>query len=267
MLVAVKYLRPVGLGVTSPQLFRASDGQIYVVKLQNNRLGPKVLANELLGARFGELLGLCFPPSSIIELDEQVLNSSRRLKMAGVGPGLHFASQCLSDVRYLSPDNLSKAVNRKEMAGVMLFDHLFHNLDRTLNRRNLLLRREADGYRIYAIDNSHLFRRGRWTQESLAKLGPEIKINRYRCYGTLLKHFFQPDWFDEYVTKINKLSDQYLHQLIAEIPWEWLPHAGDRQALERFLITRRDMTTEIAGCLAAQIPNKKRSADMPANNV
>jgi len=262
MLMALNYLGPVGRGVTSPQLFRATDGKVYVVKLQNNRLGPKVLANELLGARFGEFLGLCFPPGDVIKIDEQVLRNSRRSLPASVKPGRHFACQYLSNTRYLSPFNLYKAINREEMAGVMLFDHLFHNFDRTLNWRNLLLRREARSYRIYAIDNSHLFRRGRWTQESLAKLAPKIKINRIRTYGTLLKRCLRPEFFDSYLAKIQQLSDASLQAMVEEIPAEWLPHASDREALHQFLITRRDMAGDIVTCLCALIPDKHRRADI-----
>lgn len=259
MLVALDYLGPVGRGVTSPQLFRASDGKIYVVKLQNNRLGPKILANELLGARLGEILGLCFPPGDVIKIDEQLVKKNRRLSAAGVRPGRHFGCRYLSGTRYLCSHNLFKAVNQSEMAGVMLFDHLFHNLDRTLNRRNLLLRREAGGYRIYAIDNSHLFRRGVWTRELLEKLAPQIKINHYRTYGTLLKHCLQPDYFNSYLTKIQQLSDCGLKEMVAGIPEEWLPQTSDRQILEQFLITRRDMAEEIVTCLSALIPAKQHT--------
>lgn len=262
MLVAFKYLGPVGRGVTSPQLFKADDGNVYVVKLQNNRLGPKVLANELLGTRLGELLGLCFPSGEIIQLGESVLKSSKRLRTAGVGVGRHFACRFLSDVRYLCPHNLSKAVNKSEMAGVILFDNLFQNIDRTLNRRNILLRREIGGERIYAIDNSHLFQRGRWTKEWLEKIALESKLNRHRCYGTLLKNFLNPSCFDEYLIKFRKLTDDKVVELIEEIPWEWLPHTSDRQALESFLITRRDMATDIATCLCAFIPDRNRSSTM-----
>jgi hypothetical protein len=262
MLVALNYLGSVGRGVTRPQLFRATDGKVYVVKLQNNRLGPKVLANELLGARFGQILGLCFPPGDVIKIDEQVLKNSRRPLPAKIRPGRHFACQFLSNTRYLGPFNLRKADNKEEMAGVILFDHLFHNFDRTLNWRNLLLRREAKGYRIYAIDNSHLFRRGRWTKESLQKLAPQIKINRFRTYGTLLKRCLRPELFDSYLAKIRQLSDGFLQSLVEEIPSEWLPHAGDREALQQFLITRRDMAGDIVTCLCALIPDKHRRADI-----
>ena len=258
MLIALTYLGPVGRGVTTPQLFRASDGKVYVVKMQNNRLGTRVLVNELLAARFGEAIGLCFPPGDVIKIDAEVLKNSRRALPAGIKPGRHFACQYLSNARYLDSYNLYKANNKAEMAGVMLFDHLFFNLDRTLNRRNLLLRREGKGHRIYAIDNSHLFRRGRWTIESLEKMAGKIKINQFRVYGTLIRRWLAPEFFDGYLDKIRQLTDRDLEALVEEIPQEWLPHVNDRQVLLDFLRTRRDMAGEIVTCLCALIPHRRR---------
>ncbi|HMM20789.1 MAG TPA: hypothetical protein PKA10_08600 [Selenomonadales bacterium] len=262
MLTASVHMGRVGLGATTPQLFRASDGKVYVVKLQNNRLGPKVLANELLGSKMGEILGLSFPRGGVIKLEEQVIKRSRILLAARVTPGRHYACEYLSHTGYITRSNLGKAANRGQMAGVMLFDHMFHNLDRTFNRRNLLVRQEREGLKIYAIDNSHLFRRGRWTVEWLEKLAPTIKLNRHWAYGWLLKHYLTPGDFAPYLERIQAIPDSELAGLVAGIPQEWLPQDSERQALERYLITRRDMIEEIAVCLRALIPNKHRGSDI-----
>lgn len=252
MLTAQEHLGATARGVTSPQLFRADDGRVYVVKLQNNRLGPKVLANEFIAARLGEDLGLCFPPGGVIKLGETVRKRSGRL--ARVAPGRHFASRYLSGAEYLRPHNIGRAVNRAEMAGVMLLDHLGHNLDRTLNRRNLLLRREADGWRIYAIDNSHFFRRALWTEETLARLAPRIRVNGHGAFGTLLRHYLEPADFAPYLSRVQGWSDDFLAGVVAGVPAEWLPHAAEREAVVGFLRARRDLAAEIVTCLTAMIP-------------
>ncbi len=248
----------VGLGVTAPQLFRANDGKVYIVKLQNNRLGRKVLVNELLAARFGELMNLCFPPSDIILLDQQVIKKSRRLRAAGVDAGLHFASQYLNHTRYVEWRNLRKAANKQEMAGVMLFDHIFHNFDRTWNRRNLLLRREEGGYKLYAIDNSHLFRKGRWTIRLLDKLVADTAVNSTRSYGWLLKYFLKPRDFYPYISRVLEITDGQLEDIVATIPVEWLPEGDERQALLGYLIKRRNMVRVIAEKIYTLIPNVHR---------
>jgi hypothetical protein len=265
MLTALEHLGATARGVTSPQLFRADDGRVYVVKLQNNRLGPKVLANEWIATKLGEALGLCFPPGGVIKLEERVLNRSRRLAAAQVAPGRHFACRYLSGAEYLCRHNVARAVNRSEMAGVMLLDHLAHNMDRTLNRRNLLLRREADGWRIYAIDNSHFFRRALWTEETLARLAPRVRLNRHGVYGTLLRHYLQPADFAPYLAQVQDWSDQFLAAVVAGVPAEWLPHAAEREAVVKFLKARRGMAAEIVTCLTALIPDKHRGTS-PQNH-
>ncbi len=256
MLIAVEYLGVIGIGVTSPRLFRANDGQLYVVKLQNNRLGQKVLVNELIACKFAQWMDLCFPPGGIIELEEAFIAKNKRLKAARVPAGRHFASLYLPDTEYVGRRNLAKAVNKKQMAGIILFDHFFHNIDRSRNRKNLLLRREAKAYRLYAIDNSHLFGQGRWTTDLLGRLAVRVRINKRRAFGWLLKYYLTEDDFTSYIAQLKKITSQQLFMLVAEIPPEWLPEQSEREALLAYLIKRRDMVDEIVGQLLRLVPKK-----------
>ena len=261
MLTALEYLGSVGIGVTSPQLFRAHDGKVYVVKLQNNRMGTKVLVNEYVACQFGQLMGLCFPPSDLIQLDEQLVRKDRRIKRAGIGRGPHFASQYLHSNRYVAKRDLQRAVNKSAMAGVMLFDHMFHNVDRTKNRKNLLVRREEMAYVLYAIDNSHLFVRGRWNVRSLEKLAPQIVINRWRSYGWLLNHFLAAEDFVTYAAKVRDITNEELYALVESIPQEWLSQDSERAALLEYIRIRRNMVDEIVAALCQSIPNVNRRTD------
>jgi len=257
MLFAVEHLGIVGVGVTGPQFFRADDGNVYIVKLQNNRLGNKVLVSEFLAASFGEIMNLCFPFSDIIEIDEQLLQKSPSLLALDVNPGRHFASQYLEHAEYVRKDNLNKAVNIAEMAGVMLFDHIFHNPDRITNKKNLLIRKEDAGYKIYAIDHSHLFRSGKWTLDSLTTLGRKIKIYYRYSYGLLLKDYLSPQDFLPYMEKVKELSNEHIETIISKIPEEWLPSEPERQALASYIRIRRDMVDAIWDNLCRFIPNSR----------
>ncbi|VBB06566.1 Hypothetical protein LUCI_1802 [Lucifera butyrica] len=261
MLVAVEYMGPMGVGVTTPQVFRADNHKLYVVKLQKNRMGAKVLVNEWLAARIGQMMELCFPPSDLIMISDRLLAGNKYRQVKGMAPGPHFACQYISSTRYVERYSLSKAINKEQMAGVILFDHLFHNWDRIWNRKNLLIRREKEGYRVYAIDNSHLFRRGVWNIESLRTLAGEIKVNHRRAYGMLLKHFLSARHFQPYVRKFEQITDEELAILVDDIPWEWLPREDEREALFLFLLTRRDMVKEIASRLCSLIPDVHRRTD------
>jgi hypothetical protein len=257
MLIAVEYLGNVGVGVTSPQFFRANDGKVYVVKLQNNKLGAGVLVSEFLGAKFGRIMNLCFPPSDIIEVNEDMILHNPALAELGALAGRHFASQFIDNAAYITPPILHQITNVTEMAGIMLFDHIFHNSDRTGNRRNLLVCREAGGYKIYAIDNSHLFRSGRWTLNSLVNLGNHIKVYYYRSYGLLLRDYLSPQDFLPYLAKFEQLTDEEIAAIVQEIPAEWLPGTVERIALNDYIKLRRDLIREIWDRLCKQIPRER----------
>ena len=257
-LTAVDYLGPMNWGVTSPQLFRADDGCLYVVKLCGNKLGVKALANESLAAILGERLGLCFPPAGTIWLDGRLLEKNRRLRKAARQHGPHFASRYLWHCRFVDRTQLHRAANRHQLAGVMLFDHLLHNVDRTHNRKNLLIRREEGRCIIYAIDHSHLFGTGRWTADSLRKLAGDLSVNTRRVYGLLLKHYLTTDDFDSHAAAVKALSDTDVSQTVAAIPANWLTDENDRLILTEHLIARRNLVDEIVARLTVLIPADRR---------
>jgi hypothetical protein len=258
VLTAVEYLGSVGVGVTVPRVFRANDGNIYVVKLQNNPMGTKVLVNEYIACWFGQRMELCFPPSDLIEIDEQVLQKHKSLRATGVRSKTHFASQYIHSNKYVVRNNLYKANNKTAMAGVMLFDHMFHNIDRTKNRKNLIVRLQDSVYVLYAIDNSHLFVRGRWNSKILEKLSAKIAINRRRAYGWLLTYFFTSGDFTPYVARVKDIAEDELARLVEDIPREWLPKAEERAALLAYMIKRCQMVDQIALRLCQSIPDVNR---------
>lgn len=257
MLMATEYLGEVGVGVTAPQFFRAQDGNIYVVKFQNHQFGSRVLASEFFAAKLGAIMNLCFPPSDIIEIDEQMLNSHPCLLELGLEPGPHFGSRYLEHAEYIGKNRLHKAVNVPEMAGIILFDHMFHNADRAKNQKNLLLHLENDQYKIYAIDNSHLFRSSRWTIDSFEKLGTKIKTYYFQHYRILLKDLLTAQDFIPYLEVVNKLSNEQLDCIVNEIPNEWLPDEAERSALADYTKLRRDMVGPIWEKLCRLIPRSR----------
>lgn len=274
MLYALEYLGEVGVGVTSPQFFRACDGNTYVVKFQNNALRSKVLVSELLAAKLGAIVGLCFPPSDLIEISEQIVNENPCLFDLGLVPGRYFASLYLTNAEYVGKDRLFKAANVSAMAGIVLFDHMLHNADRAKNQKNLLLRLEDENYIVYAIDNSHLFRSSRWNIDSLQKLGTKIKVYYYQHYRNLLKDILSAQDFVPYREKIKNLSNEIIDNIVEEIPKEWLPDEAESKALANYIKLRRDMTDEIWEKLSKFIPRSRGGARWlfssfapPENNV
>src|SRR5690349_21470076 len=71
MLTVIKDVRKLR-GGSQPHLMQASDGQYYVVKLQGNPQGSRILANELLANRIADALKLPFPRTEVIYLPPEI---------------------------------------------------------------------------------------------------------------------------------------------------------------------------------------------------
>ena len=168
--------------------------------------------------------------------------------------GRHFASQYLEHTEYVEEHNLSQGINISEMAGVMLFDCIFHNTDRANNKNNLLIRQEQEGYKLYAIDNSHLFRSGKWTLESLKILSPRIKPYCRNFYGTLLRDYLSAHDFLPYLEKVMTISNEAIETIVGQIPPEWLPDQFEKKELAHYIQIRRDMAEDIRDTLCKYIP-------------
>lgn len=257
MLIATEYLGNVGVGITSPQFFRGNDGQVYIVKLQNNRLGSKVLVNELLAAHLGKIMGLTFPRCEMITIPGKLLQKVQCLTTSEINLEQHIASLYLDSTEYLDTHNISQAINIPQMAGIMLFDHMFHNPDRTTNKKNLLIRQEDMGYKIYAIDHSHLFKSGKWTLESLNQLGTRIKIYCRYSFGMLLKDYLSPQDFIPYLEKAASISKEEIEGIVAKCPTEWLPDHYERQGLVHHIQIRCTMAEKITDTLCQYIPKSR----------
>lgn len=242
MLTALQHLGSVGVGVTSPQFFRADDGNMYVVKLHNNRLGIKVLINEYLGAEIGKILQLCFPASDVIELNANTVYPAVPVQLVS---GRHYASRYIAGSQYIGSCNLRRVDNIAAMAGVILFDHIFHNADRTYNKKNLILKRQSRGFRIYAIDNSHLFGSGRWTVGSLQALANQIKLYSRNTFGLLLKYYLSVQDSYPYLDRLCRLSEAELTAIIGQIPAEWPLTPEEQAAIQAYVRQRCAMGERI----------------------
>ena len=77
---AIQHLRPLRGGAQT-HLLRASDGNWYVTKFQNNPQHMRVLANEMLATRFGLTLGLPMPRVEVIEVSDWLIERTEDLRI------------------------------------------------------------------------------------------------------------------------------------------------------------------------------------------
>lgn len=249
----------IGVGVTSPHLMADASGKRYVVKLSKNRVGVKALANEWLGYRLGRRCGLRLPRAGLAGLLPELVESSRTLGKVPVD-AVHFASQYLAGCTYVGRQAIRQAVNKDEVVGAMLFDHLLCNEDRTLNRKNFLALWRGDKARIYAIDHSHLLGSGRWQAESVLSRAEEIVVNQRLLYGWLIRHYITRDRLKHHVERIVGIDQAEIEEMVAEVPPAWLSHT-DREAFKQFWQIRQAMVTDIAKRLLSLAADYHRRAE------
>lgn len=255
MLYAKEYLGEVGVGATSPLFFRADDDNIYIVKSMMNPLGGRILASEEIAACFGRLLSLSFPASDHLIITDEWIKERPYLNIGSITAGIHFASRYLEDVEYVTQTRLASIHNRKSVAGMILFDHLFHNADRAHNRKNmLLLPYNTSSYTLYGIDHSHLFHSGRWSEHSLNDWAYRIRLYDQNMYGAFLSDWIDADDFTAYLQIIEKLSDDTIKDVLRSVPRDWLPDYHDRKAVFDFIRVRFDLVYDIYRKICRRIP-------------
>lgn len=245
MVILQKDYGRVGVGVTMPRLMEGSDGKCYIVKLAGNRVGAKVLANEWLGYRLGRRCGLCIPYAEQARIAPKLLAMRTNLAKQSTADEVHFAMRYLPNCEYVGRRAMQYAINKDEVVGAMLFDHLLYNEDRTLNRKNFLALWRGDKACIYAIDHSHLLGSGRWQAETVLAQAEEIVVNQRLLYGWLIRHYITQDRLEHHVKRIGGIDQAEIDEMVAEIPPAWLSHA-DREAFKQFWQIRQAMVADIA---------------------
>ena len=130
---AVQHLRPLRGGAQS-HLLRASDGNWYVTKFQNNPQHIRVLANEMLATRLGLALGLAMPRVEVTEISDWLIEHTADLRIQLGGAELPCQSGKQLASLYVSPESSG-----------LTFDYL----PRELLQR---VRNSADFARVLVLD-------------------------------------------------------------------------------------------------------------------
>ncbi len=137
---AVQHIRRMRGGAQS-HLMRCVDGNLYVVKFQNNPQHTRVLANDWLGTCLAALVGLSVPTPAIVEVHPWLIEHTPGLRFEFGGKqvmpvsGLCFGSRyvVLQDEGvvhdYLPEGSMSCVRNQNEFAGILALDKWTCNAD------------------------------------------------------------------------------------------------------------------------------------------
>jgi hypothetical protein len=232
---AVQHIRPLRGGSQS-HLLRASDDQYYVTKFQNNPQHIRVLANEMLATRLGELLGLPVPRVTAIEVCDWLITHTDGLRMDVAGlrtpfkPGRHLASTYAGDPTkghlfdYLPEGLLRQVTNLGDFARVLVLDKWTGNAD----GRQVIFTQESKRLRYKAIfiDQGYCFNAGEWSF-------PDSPLRGVYARNPVYEHIKGWDAFEPALTRAEQMDIDQIWRIATEIPAEW--YEFDTAGLNRLI--------------------------------
>jgi hypothetical protein len=236
-------------GGAQGQLMRCSDGHFYVVKFRNNPQGLRVLANEMLGTRLAERVGLPVPVTAVVEVDEWLVEHTPELSIQlahntiRCQAGLQFGSRYVVDpvegqvFDYLPAEMLERVRNLKDFLGMLVLDKWTGNAN---GRQAAFWRKSRE--RLYTasfIDQGYCFNAGEWTF-------PDFPLRGVYARNEVYENVCGWESFEPWLSRIEKMDEDVVWSVVNEIPPEWYESASEElEKLAQTLIARRGMVREL----------------------
>ncbi len=246
--LAVQQIRRMRGGAQG-QLMLGADGNVYVVKFQNNPQHIRVLANEFLASRLAAAVGLTAPETELVEVSSWLVENTPELEI-DLGrtrvkclPGLQFGSRFMGGlmpgqvVDFLPEEKLTEVKNIDEFAGILALDKWTGNAN---GRQAVFTRKQKERrYKAVFIDFGYCFHAGEWRFEDAPLRGVYYRNDVYR-------EITGWESFEPWLTRMETLSEEVVWAAANEVPPEW--YGGDvteMEALVEKLLARRNRIREL----------------------
>jgi hypothetical protein len=177
-------------GGAQGQLMLGADGNVYVVKFQNNPQHTRILANEFLASRIAAAAGLSVPETDLVEVSDWLVENTQDLEMdlgqtrERCRPGLQFGSRFAGGLMpgqvmdYLPEEQLAEVRNLGEFAGILALDKWTGNAN---GRQAVFVRKQRERrYKAVFIDFGYCFHAGEWRFEDASLRGVYYRNDVYR---------------------------------------------------------------------------------------
>jgi hypothetical protein len=244
---------------------RCADGQLYVVKFQNNPQHPRVLANELLATRLAEKIGLPVPAAEVVEVSAWLIAHTAELVMEGArgsaacAAGLQFGSRYVVAPAqgmvfdYLPEQMLERVRNLEAFAGILAFDKWSCNAN---GRQAVFWRRRRERkFTVAFIDQGYCFNAGEWSF-------PDAPLRGVYGRNEVYRQIAGWESFEPWLSRILALDASALWGCAEEVPVEWYGETAQMESLVETLLQRRARVGELIlgfkNCSRAPFPNWKQ---------
>jgi hypothetical protein len=240
-------------GGAQSQLMLGADGNLWVVKFQNNPQHRRVLANELIATRLAEAVGLTVPKCDVVEVSEWLVQHSPGMMMdtgrAGqerCAAGLQFGSRFVGGlmpgqvVDYLPEPQLSEVRNLAEFAGMLAVDKWAANCN---GRQAVFERKPRERkYRAVFVDQGFCFNAGEWTFPDVTLRGVFARNRVYRDVTGWAS-------FEPWLSRVEGFAAETLWAIAEAVPPEW--YGGDVTVIERLMETMLVRRARVRDLIAA----------------
>jgi hypothetical protein len=238
VLSAVQQIRRMRGGSQS-HLMRASDGNYYITKFQNNPQHVRVLANEFFASKLGLFLGLPMPEVAVIEVTDWLVSNTPELRFEVAGyatpcsSGLQLASRYVGNPEtdtifdYL-PESLIKERTRnlQDFARVLVLDKWACNAD---GRQAVFTKpARARKYSATFIDQGYCFNCSEWNF-------PDSTLRGVYCHNFVYQQVTGWESFEPVLSRAEQIDSADLWRLAEGMPEEWWSRHGPIDDLPRLV--------------------------------
>ena len=225
-------------GTTHPFSVKTDEEKIYVLKGVHDECSSKALVNEHISARLAELLKLPIPPHAIIDLSQELINENTEMSLLNFVPGPCFASLYIKGNPRINPMYLESITNKCDIPGIVLFDQLILNSDRSTNDGNLYYNPKNKSLMI--IDHTNIFGGFQyWTPQDLLQRikKPPLIIDNLdgKLYKYLVPYIYGNSPFHKIEDSLSSITSSDLNGLFSDIPLEWGISNEDIDAMNKFI--------------------------------
>ncbi|MGO4890449.1 HipA family kinase [Anaerobacillus sp. MEB173] len=242
----VKLMDTILKGYSKPQHVLFSDGRTYVVKFKNNPSGTRILVNEYIAGKLGELLSLPVIPFEVVQIEDDFLKKLPIYAKYKLQSGNQFASLYIDNCIQLqrgSKNEDIKVNNREHLAGMVVFDLWIGNTDRKEN--NVLLEPVENGeHYLHMIDHGRCFSKADWTVKALKKM-PKMTVN-LNVHKWSISLMQSQDELQAAIEKTMSIPKEAIYDIINSIPADWEVSEAEREALVTHLVQAQQLLPKIS---------------------
>lgn len=208
-------------------LARASDGQRWWVKPQNNLQGPKVAISEYVVGRMGSLIGAPTCEVRLARIPDEIAGWEFR-QGARLEAGYAHASRNVEDAQLLrSLDYRQRDNNRQRHAGVIaIYDWCWGADDQWLYS-------QTDDLKLYSHDHGHYFPGGPdWSEATLV---PHVDEPHQPAHST---DDLDQNALKGFAVRLEQVDRGDLVPILSSVPSSWSVTETDLESLGYFLERR-----------------------------